>query len=340
MKIGINGTGRIGRLLIRRLFSKQVEFTDIEVVAINSTFPISHLCHLLRYDSVHHVWDVPIEVAQGGIEINGKFIHITSQREPERIPWDKLGVQIVIDATGKFLDRSSATRHLQSGASKVIVTAPGNDLDATIVMGVNEEQFDPMNHCLISTASCTTNCIAPVLSILDQAFGVEQGWMTTIHAYTNDQNTVDNYHNDLRRARTAASSIIPTSTGVSKALAGVLPNLAFKIQGYSVRVPVPNVSLLDLQVKVSQEINTTAVKEAFKHAIQGNLGKFIDYNEQPLVSADYIGNDKSAIIDGLSILVRQDQVKLLAWYDNEWAYACRVVDFVRYIRSQYYALVE
>jgi glyceraldehyde 3-phosphate dehydrogenase len=305
--------------------------SEFEVKVINSTSPISVLAHLLKYDSVHGIWDARIEVEDEDLIVNGQRIAVVAERSPDLLPWDEYGIHLAVDATGKFNDRHSAEKHLYAGAKKVLITAPGKDMDLTVVMGVNENRYDPKLHRLLSTASCTTNCLAPVLRILDEAFGVKQGWMTTVHAYTNDQNHLDNPHKDLRRARSCTNSIIPTSTGVSKALADVLPHLASHIQGISVRVPTQDVSLLDLQVQISRQADVAEIREAFQQAVKGEIGNYVDYNELPLVSSDYIGNEKSAVVDGLSIMTREDQVKLLAWYDNEWAYASRVIDFVTYL---------
>ncbi|KRF43853.1 type I glyceraldehyde-3-phosphate dehydrogenase [Paenibacillus sp. Soil787] len=330
MRVGISGTGRIGRLCLRKALSdKQQEF---EVNVINSTSPIHVLAHLLKYDSVHGTWDAKIDVLNDNLmKINGKLISVICEREPDLLPWEDYGAQLVVDATGKFNHRHGAERHLFAGAKKVLITAPGTNMDLTVVMGVNEKNYDPKQHRLVSAASCTTNCIAPVLHILDEAFSVKQGWMTTVHAFTNDQNHMDNPHKDLRRARACTNSIIPTSTGVGKALIDVIPHLASQIQGVSVRVPTQDVSLLDLQVVVGRKVSVDDVKSAIKKAIAGLIGTFVDYNELPLVSADYIGNEKSAIIDGLSIMTFENQIKLLAWYDNEWGYTNRVIDLVAHM---------
>lgn len=326
MRVGLSGTGRIGRLFLRKALTRQQDF---EVTAINTTCPIHVLAHLLKYDSVHGTWDAAIEVVHDhAIRINGQLIDIFSEREPDLLPWAKAdsGVELVVDATGKFNHRHEAERHLLAGAKKVLITAPGTRFDFTMVMGVNEQLYDAKQHRLVSAASCTTNCIAPILLMLDQAFQVKSGWMTTVHAFTNDQNHLDNPHKDLRRARACTNAIIPTSTGVGKALTDVLPHLADRIQGLSVRVPTQDVSLLDLQVITGCSVNVEEVRHALQQAIAGGMGAYVAYNELPLVSADYIGNEKSAIIDGLTIMTRDDQIKLLAWYDNEWGYASRVID--------------
>lgn len=326
MRIGLSGTGRIGRLLIRQLFST----TDRQVTCalINTTTSPSILAHLLKYDSIHGFWDAEVIGEDGYLLINGNRIPLVSERSPDLIPWEDYQVELAIDATGKFNHRIGAEKHLLAGAKKVLITAPGSQMDVTIVMGVNEDAYDPHLHRIISTASCTTNCLAPILRLLDDAFQVKEGWMTTVHAFTSDQKHVDNPHPDLRRARACTNSIIPTTTGVSKALANVLPHLAPVIQGVSIRVPTQNVSLLDLQVNLGQDVTGEDIKNAILQAIRGTLGKVVAYNELPLVSVDYIGNPHSAVIDGLSILTRGNQVKLLAWYDNEWAYASRIQEFV------------
>ncbi len=329
MRVGLSGTGRIGRLCIRKALTQKSE--EFEVNVINTTSSIETLAHLLKYDTVHGKWDAEMEIDNEQLIINGHRIHILSERDPALIPWKAHGIELVIDATGKFKDRNTMQKHLSSGARRVLVTAPGKDVDLTVVMGVNEHQYDPTRHRLLSAASCTTNCLAPLLHVLHEAFGVKRGWMTAIHSYTNDQKHMDNPHKDLRRARSCTSSIIPTSTGVSKALIDVLPGLAPHIQGVSIRVPTQDVSLLDMQLVLNRKVEAADIKKAFQTAIDGELGAYVDYNELPLVSSDYIGNEKSAVIDGLSIMTQDDQVKLLAWYDNEWAYASRVIDLTRFI---------
>lgn len=329
MKVGLSGTGRIGRLYLRRAFSQ--EGSPCETVVINSTCPLPTLAHLLQYDTVHGKWDADVRAGSDGLVINGRRVPVIAERDPEKLAWEDYCVQLVIDATGKFTDRASLSKHLQRGARKALLTAPGKELDLTVVMGVNEKLYDPARHHLLSAASCTTNCLAPVLHVLDSAFGVKEGWMTTVHAFTNDQNHLDNPHKDLRRARACTNSIVPTNSGVSKALAEVLPHLASHVNGLSVRVPIPDVSLLDLQVALGRNVQSAEVKEAFESAVKNGLGNYLAYNELPLVSSDYIGNEKSAVVDGLSLMIRDNQVKLLAWYDNEWAYACRVFDLAQYI---------
>ncbi|WNQ14025.1 type I glyceraldehyde-3-phosphate dehydrogenase [Paenibacillus aurantius] len=329
MKVGLSGTGRIGRLFLRRAFSQVGTLCD--TVVINSTCSLPTLAHLLQYDTVHGKWDAEVLADSDGLFINGRRVHVLAERDPGKIKWQHHGVQLVIDATGKFTDRASLGKHFQGGVRKVLLTAPGKGLDLTVVMGVNEKAYDPARHHLLSAASCTTNCLAPVLHVLDRAFVVEEGWMTTVHAYTNDQNHLDNPHKDLRRARACTSSIIPTTSGVTSALADVLPHLASRLNGLSIRVPTPDVSLLDLQVSLGRTVQAAEIKEAFEAAVKDGMGTYLEYNELPLVSSDYIGNEKSAVIDGISLMVRNNQLKLLAWYDNEWAYACRVFDLAQYI---------
>ncbi|MBD8497960.1 type I glyceraldehyde-3-phosphate dehydrogenase [Paenibacillus arenosi] len=331
MRVAVSGTGRIGRLFLRKALT--MVSGSLEVAVINSTTPPATLSHLLQYDSVHGKWAAEVHADDKGLIVNGRHIPVISERNPEKLPWASYGIDLVVDATGKFNDRAGAEKHMAAGAKRVLVTAPGKGADATIVMGVNEESYDPDKHTFVSTASCTTNCLAPVLSVLDTDFGVKQGWMTTVHAYTSDQNHLDNPHKDLRRARSCASSIIPTSTGVGKALKEVLPHLAHAIDGVSLRVPTPNVSLIDLTVQLSREATADEVRESFRIKSRGKMGSVLGYTELPLVSSDYIGDDKSAIVDGLSVISRGDQVKLMAWYDNEWAYASRVYDFICYAHA-------
>jgi glyceraldehyde 3-phosphate dehydrogenase len=328
--VGISGMGRIGRLLIRKIFSEKQPSYRLKV--INCTYPIETIAHLLKYDTVHGRWDADISISDGFLVINGTQIQITYEREPEKIEWNRYGVDLVVDATGKFNHREGAMRHVASGAKHVLITAPGKQMDLTVVMGVNDHQYDPQKHRLVSAASCTTNCLSPVLHILDQAFQVQNGWMTTVHSYTSDQNHLDNPHKDLRRARACTESIVPTSTGVGKALVDVLPHLAPHIQGISLRVPTQDVSLVDLTVKVSREPSLEEVRSAFKTASEGS--PYVGFTDVPLVSSDYIGCSKSAVVDGPSIMVMKDQIKILAWYDNEWGYASRVIDLVQLMKEK------
>jgi len=321
--IGISGLGRIGRLLLRKAFTDR---NLLDIKAINCIYPIETIAHLLKYDTIHGTWDAALYTEGECLIINDHRIKVFNEREPENIAWGKLGIHTVIDATGQFNDRSGAQKHLAAGASTVIITAPGKQMDLTVVMGVNDHEYNPKQHFLLSTASCTTNCVAPILSILDNAFQIRSGWMTSIHSFTNDQRHLDNPHTDLRRARGCTQAIVPTTTGVGKALQEILPHLASKIQGISIRVPTPDVSLIDLTVQVEGKVNKADVKAVLLAAAEGYMSPYLGYTEEPLVSSDFIGSSKSAVIDGLSLMVSQDQIKVLAWYDNEWGYACRVID--------------
>lgn len=332
LRIGLSGTGRVGRLILRQAFTEMSD--NVEIATVNTTTSLTTLAHLLQYDSVHGSWDAQIRVENNRLIINGKEVNVVSERNPAALPWREHNVQLVIDATGRFTDRSAMAQHLAAGAERVLLTSPGNNVDLTIVMGVNEDRYDPDRHRLLSAASCTTNCAAPILLILDEAFGVKSGWLTSVHAYTNDQKHLDNPHSDLRRARSCTRSIIPTSTGVSKSLVDVLPRLAPHMKGISVRVPTQNVSLLDLQLDLKQAVTVPQVKTAFQTAINGKIGAYVGYNELPLVSVDYIGNDKSAVVDGLSMMTNGHQLKVLAWYDNEWAYARRVLDCAEWVAAR------
>ncbi|HEX7055867.1 MAG TPA: type I glyceraldehyde-3-phosphate dehydrogenase [Bacilli bacterium] len=328
---GLNGTGRIGRLLIRKAFAQKTP--EFALTAINSIHPAKTIAHLLKYDSTHGRWHADIAANDRQIMINGHVVEVVCEHDPARIPWQKLGVDVVIDATGKFTSRKDAAKHLAAGASTVIVTAPGSDLDLTVVMGVNQHRYKPQRHALLSAASCTTICAAPVLDILDQAFQVKNGWLTTVHAFTNDQNHLDNPHRDLRRARSCFHSIIPTTTGIGKALTDVLPHLAPVVRGVSIRVPVPDVSLIDLTVQVKKSVTKEAAEAAFRQAAAANYARYVALSDEPLVSTDFIGCEKSAVIDGLSLNAGGGLVKVLAWYDNEWAYACRVAELANYVAA-------
>lgn len=332
VKVGINGFGRIGRMVFRKAF---MEDSSINIVAINASYPAATLAHLIKYDSVQGFFEADIDIEENALIVNGKRVELVSSRDPAQLPWKELGVEVVVEATGKFRDRAGASKHLQSGAKKVVITAPGKDEDITIVMGVNEHMYDPSQHDLISNASCTTNCLAPLVKVLDESFGIEQGMMTTVHSYTNDQHNLDNPHHDLRRARACAQSIIPTSTGAGRAVFKVLPQLEGKLNGTSLRVPTPNVSIVDLVVDVREEVDVQKINAAFKKASENELKGILQYTEEPLVSSDYIGNDHSSIVDGLSTMtVGKHQLKVLAWYDNEWAYACRIVDLIGFVTQK------
>jgi len=327
-KIAINGLGRIGRMVFRKAAADD----SIELVAVNASYPPETIAHMLKYDSVHGRFDGEIRAVADGLEVNGKKIVMCSTRNPLELPWDRLGVDIVIEATGKFRTKDEASLHIEAGAKKVIITAPGKQVDATIVMGVNEETYLPKQHHVISNASCTTNCLAPVVKVLEDEFGIENGLMTTVHSFTNDQKNLDNPHKDLRRARGCTQSIIPTSTGAARALGEVIPSLNGKLNGMALRVPTPNVSLVDLVVDLKRDVTAEEVNQSFFKKASREMKGIIEYNEEPLVSIDYTTSPSSAIIDALSTQVIENRkVKILAWYDNEWGYSCRVVDLAKYV---------
>ncbi|MCU5684558.1 MULTISPECIES: glyceraldehyde-3-phosphate dehydrogenase [Bacillus cereus group] len=330
-RVAINGFGRIGRMVFRQAIKESA----FEIVAINASYPSETLAHLIKYDTVHGKFDGTVEAFEDHLLVDGKMIRLLNNRDPKELPWTDLGVEVVIEATGKFNSKEKAILHVEAGAKKVILTAPGKNEDVTIVVGVNEDQLDITKHTVISNASCTTNCLAPVVKVLDEQFGIENGLMTTVHAYTNDQKNIDNPHKDLRRARACGQSIIPTTTGAAKALAKVLPHLNGKLHGMALRVPTPNVSLVDLVVDVKRDVTVEAINEAFKTVANGALKGIVEFSEEPLVSIDFNTNTHSAIIDGLSTMVMGDRkVKVLAWYDNEWGYSRRVVDLVTLVVNE------
>ena len=331
IKVGLNGFGRIGRAVLRLA---QTEFgDDIEIVALNARANTETLVHLFKYDSCYGKFNGEASVVgENVMEVNGKEIKIFRCNDPEDIPWGELGVDIVVESTGIFRDREKASKHIKAGAKKVIITAPGKNEDVTIVMGVNEEDYDPANHHIISNASCTTNCLAPFAKVLDDKFGIEKGLMTTVHAYTNDQRILDKSHKDLRRARAAGESIIPTTTGAAKAVSKVLPQLEGKLNGFALRVPTPTVSLVDLVCELKKPATVEEINAAFKEASEGSMKGILGYSEEPLVSVDYKGDERSSIVDGLSTLSMGDKMfKILSWYDNEWGYSARTVDLVKYV---------
>ena len=324
MRVGINGFGRIGRLVVRAALKRN---ESIDFVAVNDITDAKSLAHLLTYDSIHGPWPEHFEVAHGGLRIGGKTIRVLCEAKPEALPWKELGVDVVLECTGMFTDREKAAVHLGAGAKRVLVSAPSKGADATFVMGVNERTFDPAKHQVVSIASCTTNCLAPVLSVLDEAFGVERGFMTTVHAYTNDQRLLDAPHKDLRRARSAAQSMIPTSTGAAKAIGLVIPSLQGKLDGIAIRVPIPCGSLIDLAVQTSRAATVAGVNEAMKKAATGRLIGVLQYTEDPIVSQDIVGNPHSSIFDsGLTTVLGDRLVKVFSWYDNEWGFSNRMVD--------------
>ncbi|ASS98590.1 MULTISPECIES: glyceraldehyde-3-phosphate dehydrogenase [Geobacillus] len=330
-KVAINGFGRIGRMVFRRAINSP----DLDIVAVNASYPPETLAHLVKYDSNHGKFDGEVIALEDGLLVNGKKVRLLNSRDPKQLPWKELDIDMVIEATGKFNDREKASLHLEAGAKRVILTAPGKNEDVTIVVGVNEHMLDIDRHFIISNASCTTNCLAPVVKVLDEAFGIENGLMTTVHAYTNDQKNIDNPHKDLRRARSCAQSIIPTTTGAAKALGLVLPHLKGKLHGMALRVPTPNVSLVDLVVDLKRDVTVDEVNEALIRAANGPLKGILDFTMEPLVSIDFNTNPHSAIIDGLSTMVMEGRkVKVLAWYDNEWGYSCRVVDLAHLVAAK------
>ncbi|MBO9129915.1 type I glyceraldehyde-3-phosphate dehydrogenase [Bacillus sp. 165] len=331
VKVGINGFGRIGRVVFRAALNNP----NIEVVAINDLTDAKTLAHLLKYDSVHGSVNAEVAVNGDSIVVNGREIKVIAERDPAQLPWSDYGVEVVVESTGRFTKKADAEKHLGGSVKKVVISAPATDEDITVVMGVNEDKYDAANHHVISNASCTTNCLAPFAKVLNDKFGIKRGMMTTIHSYTNDQQILDLPHKDLRRSRAAAMSMIPTSTGAAKAVSLVLPELKGKLNGGAVRVPTPNVSLVDLVVEFDKQVTVEEVNGALKAAAEGELKGILAYSEEPLVSIDYNGNTSSSTIDALSTMVMEgNMVKVLSWYDNETGYSNRVVDLVDYIASK------
>ena len=327
LKVAINGFGRIGRMVFRAGFSNP----DIELVAINDLTDIATLAHLLKYDSVHGAFGEDVSSGERSLIINGKEIEIYSEKDPSRLPWGELGVETVFECTGLFRDRESASGHLDAGAEKVIISAPAKSPDITVVMGVNEQEYDAKTHHIVSNASCTTNCLAPVCKVLLDHFGIEKGLMTTTHAYTGDQRLLDFPHKDLRRARAAALSMIPTTTGAAKAVALVLPQLDGKLNGMAIRVPTPNVSVVDLVVQLTKPTTADAVNQAMEAASKTSLKGILAFSNEPLVSIDFNGAAASSTVDGPSTMVIGDMLKILSWYDNEFGYSSRMVDLAVYM---------
>jgi len=332
-KIGINGFGRVGRLVFRAI--NQYHNGKLEVVAINDLTDTKTNAHLLKWDSTYGAYPGKVEAGSNIIVVDGKEIKVSSERDPANIPWQDHGVDIVIESTGQFTDATKAAVHLQGGARKVIISAPARNEDITIVLGVNEDQYLPEKHNVISNASCTTNCIAPVVKVLHDNFGVDKGLMTTIHAYTNDQRILDIVHSDLRRARAAAMNIIPTTTGAARAVTLVIPELAGRLHGLAFRVPVPTVSVVDFVADLNKEVNTEQVNQALQTAAEGSMSGILQYCQEELVSTDFKGNPASSIVDAPSTMViGNNMVKVLAWYDNEWGYSCRLADLATYIADR------
>jgi glyceraldehyde 3-phosphate dehydrogenase len=342
LRLAINGFGRIGRSFIK-VAIKDKEFTNlIDIVAINDLTDAKTLAHLFKYDSVFGKFDGTVEVDNSGDEdnsvlvINSLRLKVVSEKDPSRLPWKDLNIDIVLESSGKFNDAKEAKKHIEAGAKKVIISAPAKQPDATILMGINNKLYDNNKHTIVSMASCTTNCLAPVIKVLNDKFGIENGYMTTTHAYTNDQRLLDLPHKDLRRARAAMMSIIPTTTGAAKAIGTVIPQLNGKIDGMALRVPVSDGSIADMVLTLKKEVNRGEVNKVLKDASEAELKGIMEYTEEPIVSSDIIGNPHSSIVDGLSTMVLGDKskmVKVLSWYDNEWGFACRLIDLTKFIAS-------
>lgn len=331
VKLGINGFGRIGRLVFRAA----LDHPNVEVVAVNDLTDAETNAHLLKYDSVHGTLAADVQAKEGALVVNGKEVKVLAERNPADLPWGQLGVDIVIESTGLFTDANKAKAHLEGGAKKVIISAPAKNEDVTVVLGVNEGDYDPQQHQIISNASCTTNCLAPLAKVLHEQFGIRRGLMTTVHSYTNDQRNLDQAHKDLRRARAAGMSIIPTTTGAAKAVGKVLPQLQGKLNGFAMRVPTPNVSIVDLVAELDKDVTVEDVNKALQAAAEGALKGILAYTDEPLVSRDFNGNPNSSIVDGLSTMVMEgNMVKVVSWYDNEWGYSNRCVELAEYIAGK------
>ena len=329
IRVGINGFGRIGRQVLKAIH--QYYRDAIDVVAFNDLGDLNTMAHLFRYDSNYGVYPGNVEVADGALIVDGNEIRALSERDPAQLPWGDLGVEIVVESTGIFRDKASASKHLTAGAKKVIISAPAKDEDITIVLGVNQDRYDPNAHNVVSNASCTTNCLAPAAKVVNDAFGIQQGFMTTIHSYTNDQSILDLPHSDLRRARAAAVNMIPTSTGAAQAVALVVPELEGKFDGMAVRVPTPTGSLVDFVASVDTSPSKDELIDAFEEAASGPMRGYLSVSHEPLVSSDYVGNPYSSIIDALATDVAGNLVKVITWYDNEWGYSCRTADLAKFV---------
>jgi glyceraldehyde 3-phosphate dehydrogenase len=331
LRVAINGFGRIGRNFLRTAWG----YSEVEIVALNDLTDSKTLAHLLKYDSVHGIFNADVRVGNGSITVDGKEIKALAVTEPEKLPWKDLGIDIVVESTGRFVDRSSASKHLDAGAKWVIISAPAKEPDTTICMGVNEETLDPAKHKIISNASCTTNCLAPVAKVVHNEFGIVAGLMTTTHSYTNDQRILDLPHKDLRRARAAAVNLIPTTTGAAKAVGIVLPELKGKLNGMAIRVPTPNVSIVDLVAELAKDTTSEEINAALKKASEGPMKGILLYSEEPLVSSDLNGNPHSSIVDAsLTMVLAGKMAKVLAWYDNEWGYSSRLRDLIIYLMKR------
>ena len=333
VRVGINGFGRIGRQSMKAMMERHPN--ELEVVVVNDLTDTATNAHLLKYDSTYGIFPGEIKAEENALVVNGHRVQVVAEKDPAKIPWGDMGVDIVIESTGIFTDATKAKAHLDGGAKRVIITAPAKNEDVTIVLGVNEEVYDPSKHYIISNASCTTNCLAPVAKVLNDSFGIVRGLMTTVHSYTNDQRILDQQHKDLRRARAAAINMIPTSTGAAKAAALVIPELKGKFHGIAIRVPTATVSIIDLVVDVSRETTPEEVNNAMRAAAAGRMKGILEVTDEPLVSSDFRGNPASSIVDALSTMVMQGtMVKVMSWYDNEWGYSCRVADLAAYIAGK------
>ena len=333
VKVGINGLGRIGRQVLKVMKEKYPN--DFDIVAFNDLGNLETMAHLFRYDSNYGRFEGSVEVREDGLVVDGDFIKSLSEPDPAKLPWSDLGVEIVIESTGRFRDREGASKHLQAGAKKVIITAPAKKPDLTVVLGVNEGMYDPSSHHIISNASCTTNCLAPAAKVVQDAFGIVKGVMTTIHSYTNDQRILDLPHKDLRRARAAALNIIPTTTGAARALALVIPELEGKFDGFAMRVPTPTVSVVDFVAELEKETTTEELHEAFRAAANGPMKGILGFSEEPLVSMDYKGDPRSSIVDAqFTFIMGGNMAKVVSWYDNEWGYSVRTADLAKLIADQ------
>jgi len=331
VKVGINGFGRIGR----NVFRIAQEYKEIEIVAVNDLTDAKTLAHLLKYDSVHGTYSGEIKHIGNAIVVNGKEIKVIAEKDPEKLPWGEMGIDIVVESTGRFTKKNDAEKHITAGAKKVIISAPATEEDITIVMGVNQEKYDPAIHHVLSNASCTTNALAPIVKVLNAEFGINLGLMTTVHSVTNDQQILDLPHKDLRRARAAGLSMIPTTTGAAKAVSLVMPEMKGKLSGYAVRVPTPNVSLVDLTAELARETSKEEINSVLRKASEKELKGILAYSEEPLVSKDYNGNNSSSIVDALlTTVIGGKLVKVVGWYDNEWGYSNRVVDLVSFVAER------
>ena len=329
VRVGINGFGRIGRQVLKAMLERYPD--DMEVVAFNDLGDLNTMAHLFRYDSNYGVYQGSVEVADGALIVDGNEIKALSERDPAQLPWGELGVEIVIESTGIFRDKASASKHITAGARKVIISAPAKGEDLTVVLGVNQDKYDPAAHHVLSNASCTTNCLAPPAKVVNDAFGIQQGFMTTIHSYTTDQRILDLPHSDLRRARAAAVNIIPTSTGAAQAVALVVPELKGKFDGMAVRVPTPTGSLVDFVASVDHVPSKAELIDSLEEAAAGPMRGYMDVSHEPLVSIDYVGNPYSSIVDALATDVAGNLVKVITWYDNEWGYSCRTADLTQFV---------